>query len=56
MEEKVVEMGEYTVRIRCEGSTIEVVVLDALGGEIEGILISDDEGEDENEDINPKLN
>jgi len=52
MEEKIVEIGEYTVRIRLEEDVLEVVVLDALGGEIEGMLISDadEDGEDEDED------
>ncbi len=50
MEERVVEIGEYTVRMRLDGSTLEVVVLDALGDEIEGILISDQEDESEEGD------
>lgn len=45
MEEKIVEIGEYTVRIRLEEDSIEVVVLDALGEEIEGIHICDDDGD-----------
>jgi len=52
VEEKIVEIGEYQVRIRCEEDKIEVVVLDALGEEIEGIFISDDTGEDYNINLN----
>ena len=51
MEEKVtVEIGEYTVRIRLEDDSIEVVILDALGEEIEGIHICDDDGDSEEDD------
>ena len=54
MEEKLIEIGEYQVRIRCEGDELEVVVLDALGEEIEGIYISNDNGDED--DVNPNLN
>jgi len=50
MEEKIVEIGEYTVRIRLEDDSIEVVILDALGEEIEGIHICDDDGDSEEDD------
>lgn len=51
MQEKIVDAGEYKVRIRYEDDQIEVVVLDAGGEEIEGIYISDDTG-DEMDNIN----
>lgn len=43
MEEKIVEIGEYIVRMRLKETSLEVIVLDALGEEIEGMLIEDDE-------------
>lgn len=46
MEEKIVEIGEYTVRIRLGEASLEVIVLDALGEEIEGMLIEDDDEDD----------
>jgi hypothetical protein len=52
MEEKIVEIGEYTVRMRLDRDFLEVMILDALGEEIEGIHIYDDDGED----IDIKLN
>jgi len=53
MEEKRIKLGEYEIvmRLHDEDNLLEVVVLDALGDEIEGLLISDDNGED-----NIKLN
>ena len=52
MEERLIEIGEYKVRIRCEGDEIEVVVLDALGEEIEGIFISNDKEDEINLNLN----
>lgn len=47
MEEKIVEIGEYTVRMTLEGDSLEVVVIDALGEDIESIYICDDDSDDE---------
>lgn len=57
MEEKIVEIGEYTVRMRLEADVLEVVILDALGDEIEGMVISDqeDELEDGENDLDREL-
>lgn len=56
MQEKIVDAGEYKVRIRYEDDQIEVVVLDALGEEIEGIFISDDAGDVDEDNINTNIN
>lgn len=43
MEERRIQAGEYEVVIKWEDDLIEVVVLDALGEEIEGMRVSDDD-------------
>ena len=54
MEEKIVEIGEYTVRMTLEDDTLQVSVIDALGDEIDTMIISDDDNagfeEDEEDD------
>lgn len=49
MEEKIVEIGEYTVRMTLEEDSLEVVVIDALGEDIESIYICDDDSDEDDE-------
>ena len=56
MEEKIVEIGEYTVRMRCKEDQLEVIVFDALGEEIEVIKIQDIENIKEDEEEYPYIN
>lgn len=55
---KQLKIGEYTINIEYDDSnnSLEIVVLDALDEVIEGLLISDDIDEDEDELLKINLN
>lgn len=49
---EVVDLGEYKIIINYDGDGgLDIVVLDELEEEIEGIYISNDDGEITNEDV-----
>lgn len=55
---KQLKIGEYIINIKHDDSdnSLEIVVLDALDEVIEGLLISDDIDEDEDELLKINLN
>ena len=52
MEEKIIYMGEYEIIIRNHDDRLEVFVNDILGNEIENIIISDYEEDDDKINLN----